>query len=66
MAKKTVFLFSNNADYSGIVFENLDAMEEWIKGDIEDLLDNELSELEYTINVRRMTQEEIDNLPEAE
>lgn len=66
MEKKTVFLFSDGEDYSGLVFESLSAAEEWIKGDIEDLSDDELGEREYTIHVGRMTQEEIDNLPEAE
>lgn len=66
MEKKTVFYFSDGADYSGVVFEYLSAIEEWIKADIEELSDEELDEREYTINVGRMTQQEIDNLPEAE
>lgn len=66
MEKKTVFVFSDGVDITGIVFESLDAVEEWIKADVEELTDEELKDLEYTINVARMTHEEIDNLPEAD
>lgn len=64
-------IFSDNADVSNVVLGEypggLTAVTEWIETDMSDLLDNdEKQEVEYTITFKWMTQEEIDNLHEAE
>lgn len=64
--KKLVYLFSDGMDYKNIALEEISAIDEWIKADAEMMDDEELKELEYTIRLTRMTQTEIDNLPEAE
>lgn len=67
MDKKIVYVFSDNCDYNNIVFENADAIAEWIKADAESQgVDDDLSDFEYTIRLKAMTREEYDNLPEAE
>ena len=68
--KKLMVIFSDNADVSNIVLgeypNGLSAVDEWIKNDIIELPDHEKEEVEYTISFKWMTQEEIDNLPEAD
>lgn len=67
--KKIVYLFSDGMDYKNIVFEDLSGITGWIESDIDylnSLSDDDLKDVEYTIRVTRMTQDEIDNLPEGE
>ena len=71
MGKKLMVIFSDNVDVSNNVLgeypDGLGAVMEWIKADMEELKDNEeKEEAEFTITFKWMTQEEIDNLPEAE
>jgi hypothetical protein len=61
--KKRVFLFSDG-NYSNVVFESVDAILEWIKADSDGALVGD--EFEYTIRISEMTQQQIDNLPEAD
>ena len=64
--KKLFFQFSDGADISKVVMQ-LDACLEWIKSDeLEKKDENELSEIQYTITPVLMTDEEYENLPEAE
>lgn len=67
MEKKLVYLFTDG-NYSNVVFTDLDAITAWINADIEFLKSDDPSteDYEYTIKLAWMTQEEIDNLPEAE
>lgn len=67
MEKILVYVF-NNGDYSNIVFTDSDAITAWINADTEFLKSDDPSteDFEYTIKLAWMTQEEIDNLPEAE
>lgn len=65
--KKIVYVFSDNCDHNNIVFEDADAIAEWIKADAEERgVDEDLSDYEYTIKLKAMTQEELNNLSEAE
>ena len=64
--KKLYFQFSDGADVSNVVMQ-LDGCLEWIKGDDLERKDEEdLSEIEYTIKPILLTDEEFENLTEAE
>lgn len=67
MEKKLVYLFTDG-NYSNVVFTDLDAITAWINADTESLKQDDpfTEDYEYTIKLAWMTQEEIDNLPEAE
>jgi hypothetical protein len=65
--KKLVYLFTDG-NYSNVVFQDLGGITAWIEADTETLKpeDPNTEDYEYTIKLGWMTQEEIDNLPEAE
>ena len=66
MEKKLYFRFSDGADISKIVMD-LSGCMEWIKADELEKKDaEELELIEYTIQPILMTDEEYENLPEAE
>lgn len=61
MEKKLYFTLSDNGEISGITM-TLDGCMEWIKNDEHTEGDN----VEYTITPVWMTEEEFNNMPEAE
>jgi hypothetical protein len=61
MEKKLYFKLSDNGDVSNVVLA-LDGCMEWIKND--EFLEGD--DVEYTLVPVWMTEEEFDNLPEAE
>lgn len=64
MEKKLYYKLSDGADVSGIVME-LSGVMEWIESDMRGVPEEDLKEFEYTIQPVMMTEEEFNNLPEA-
>lgn len=63
--KKLYFQLSDGADYSGVTMD-LSGVTTWIEGDADNYKEDEEDMPEYTITPVWMTEEEFDNLPEAE
>lgn len=64
MEKEIYFVLSDNADLNGLYLPNMQAVTEHILNDIGDMHPNEVEQLQYQINIVRLTQDEYDNLPE--
>ena len=65
--KTRVFVLSGGPqDLSLLYLSSMEQVAEMIDGDLDNVTDVEIEEIEYTIGVKLMTQEEFDNLPEYE
>ena len=64
MEKKEEKIIVYELDFgdTNLLDENIDTITDWIKSDMHDLKDDD--ELNYTIKIRRMTRQEINDLPE--
>jgi hypothetical protein len=65
MDKKLYYQLSDGGDYSGVTME-LSGIMSWIEGDQENCAEGNEDMLEYTITPIWLTDEEFNNLPEAE
>lgn len=65
MDKKLYYQLSDNADVSNITME-LDGCMEWIKNDMAEKTELEADEVEYTLTPVWLTDDEFENLTEAD
>lgn len=64
MEKKLYFKLSDGVDASNIVME-LSGCMEWIKGDVDGIIQSDSEDYEYTLVPVWLTDKEFNNLPEA-
>jgi len=62
MSNEKIKVYELDFGDTNLLDENLETITDWIKSDLHDLADGD--ELNYTIKIRRMTRQEIDELPE--
>lgn len=65
MEKKVFYKFESNGDLS-YVFSTIEGIHEIIESDLEGISNDEIGEIQYTITPFLMTDEEFENMPEAE
>lgn len=65
MKKKFFKLTSDARDISGCIFPDISGATEWIKGEVDEI-NEEDGDTDYTITIVWMTQEEFENMPEYE
>ena len=66
MKKKLFLSVSDNFDLSNLYLKDMDAVTEYINGDIPNYNGDDINQIEWTIKPVFMTQDEFDNLPEYE
>ena len=64
MEKKFFYALSDNFELSNLYLPDMDAVAEYIDGDTPNLTAEDKREIEYSIKLVEMTQDEFDNLPE--